>query len=78
LLTKDVHKISQSLQKDPLGFPKLILQVVPDRLQTVIPGALIIDEIMIKIKAKQLSVSSFGLREGYLFSRVLDTLVAYE
>jgi exopolyphosphatase / guanosine-5'-triphosphate,3'-diphosphate pyrophosphatase len=78
LSAKDVHNISQSFQKDTIGFPKLILQVVPDRLQTVIPGALIIDEIMSTVSAKQLSVSAFGLREGYLFTKVLDKKGSYE
>jgi exopolyphosphatase / guanosine-5'-triphosphate,3'-diphosphate pyrophosphatase len=78
ILPQDLQDINLSVIKNPLGLTKLILQVVPDRLQTVITGSIIIEEIMRRVNAEQLVVSSFGLREGYLISRVLNAGGSYE
>ena len=50
----------------------LIVSAVPDRLTTVIPGALILDELMRKVEAQAFLISSYGVREGYLVSRILE------
>ena len=50
----------------------LILKAIPDRLSTVIPGAIIIDEIMKLVSAENYMLSSYGVREGYLFNRILS------
>lgn len=49
----------------------LIVKAIPDRLTTVIPGALILDEIMRKTEAQEFLISAYGVREGYLVSRIL-------
>lgn len=50
---------------------RLILKAIPDRLSTVIPGAIIIDEIMKLVSAENYMLSLYGVREGYLFNRIL-------
>jgi exopolyphosphatase/guanosine-5'-triphosphate,3'-diphosphate pyrophosphatase len=49
----------------------LIVKAIPDRLTTVIPGALILDEIMRQTEAQEFLISAYGVREGYLVSRIL-------
>ncbi len=49
----------------------LIVKAIPDRLTTVIPGALILDEIMRQTEAQEFMISAYGVREGYLVSRIL-------
>ncbi len=51
---------------------RLILKAIPDRLSTVIPGAIIIDEIMKLVSAENYMLSLYGVREGYLFNRILS------
>ena len=53
---------------------RLILKAIPDRMTTVIPGAIIIDEIMNLIHADDYAVSLYGVREGYLFNRILNDI----
>lgn len=50
----------------------LIVGAIPDRLTTVIPGALILDELMRRVDAQAFLLSAYGVREGYLVSRVLN------
>lgn len=50
----------------------LIVDAIPDRLTTVIPGALILDEVMRKAQAQAFLLSAYGVREGYLISRILN------
>lgn len=51
---------------------QLIVKAIPDRLTTIIPGALILDEIMRKLEAQEFILSAYGVREGYLVSRILN------
>ena len=44
----------------------LILEVCPDRLHTIIPGALLMTTLAEKLEAKDVTVSPYGVREGYL------------
>ncbi len=53
-----------------LGY-KPLLRVIPDRIHTIIPGLLILDEVLLESGAQQIYVSKYGVREGYLVSRVL-------
>lgn len=69
-----VHNIASTSEEDHLKLSRLILEAAPDRLTTVIPGALILDEIMLAVKAQELRVSSAGLREGYLYTRMLKEI----
>lgn len=44
----------------------LILEVCPDRLHTIIPGALLMTTLAEKLEARVVTVSPYGVREGYL------------
>ncbi len=50
----------------------VIIKTCPDRIHTIVPGVLILDSIAKKTGAKKLTVSRFGVREGYLCQRVLS------
>jgi exopolyphosphatase/guanosine-5'-triphosphate,3'-diphosphate pyrophosphatase len=43
----------------------------PDRINTIVPGILILDSIAKLTEAKKLTISRFSVREGYLCQRVL-------
>jgi len=51
---------------------RLLVEAVPDRLTTMIPGAMIMNEIMKKVQAQEFLISAYGVREGYLFNRILS------
>lgn len=48
-----------------------IVAAVPDRLVTLLPGAILIDELMNYVDAKTFISSKATLREGYLYEKVL-------
>ena len=55
------------------GKPELLslLQAVPDRIHTVVPGMLCVYTVARYLHADELLVSRYGIREGYLCSRVI-------
>ena len=44
----------------------------PNRSDTILPGLLVVSEIMTKSKAKKLQISPNGLREGYMLRSNFD------
>ena len=49
-----------------------IIRGAPDRLITLVPGAILIDELMQYVHATTFTASKASLREGYLYQRVLQ------
>lgn len=57
---------------DPKGTGyRQFLKLMPDRVHTLVPGMLILDEIISRVGTKLIYVSKYGVREGYLLARVL-------
>jgi exopolyphosphatase / guanosine-5'-triphosphate,3'-diphosphate pyrophosphatase len=52
-----------------------ILSIIPDRVHTVVPGMICAYTIARRFSSSQIIVSRYGLREGYLFARVLGETV---
>lgn len=50
----------------------LILKVCPDRIHTIIPGICILKAILKYYESETIIVSSYGVREGYLYNRIID------
>lgn len=48
-----------------------VLQNIPDRVHTIIPGLITVDTIMDYFHSDNIIVSKFGIREGYFFERIL-------
>ena len=48
----------------------LILKTEPERVHTIVPGIAILREIVGKYKVNKITISNYGVREGYLCSRV--------
>ena len=58
------------LKKDDLA-KKMILKNCPDRIHTIIPGMLVTNEIAKKLGAKNIIISRYGVREGYLCQKMI-------
>lgn len=50
----------------------LILRLEPERIHTIVPGALVLRHVFRLFQAQQLIVSKYGVREGYLCQRILQ------
>ena len=48
-----------------------ILRNIPDRIHTIIPGMIIIDTIIDYFEVQNIIVSKYGIREGYLYERII-------
>lgn len=53
------------------GFTNQLIQAAPERVHSFIPGILILREVLKYYDCVDISVSSYGVREGYLVDRVL-------
>ena len=49
----------------------LLLRAAPDRVHTLIPGLLVLDTLARAFSLEEITVSPWGVREGYLQERVL-------
>ncbi|WP_110954539.1 Ppx/GppA phosphatase family protein [Anaerosinus massiliensis] len=49
----------------------VLLKTVPDRIETILPGMIILHTITKYFKGELIVVSNFGVREGYLYHNVL-------
>lgn len=52
----------------------VILKKCPDRIHTIIPGALVIQTLAKKVGAERLYISDYGIREGYLWKKIIKPM----
>jgi len=52
-----------------------VLKKCPDRIHTIIPGALLMQALAKKMKAERLYISEYGVREGYLWKEFIKTTI---
>lgn len=84
-LYRDTHKLPltiNSMQADDLGTlldtlsadrkfaVQKILKAAPDRIHTLLPGMTILDQIARRYGSRVVMVSDYGVREGYLYSKL--------
>lgn len=68
---KELRALLSKIEKPDKNTLRMILKAVPDRIHTLIPGMLILDTAAEYYKSEHIYVSSFGVREGFLYARVL-------
>ena len=66
-----VNDISERLRKAEDGIYMKLYQIIPERLMTISTGLAILQQVIGKFGCETISVSEFGVREGYLIERVL-------
>lgn len=49
-----------------------VIQLAPDRIHTIIAGMVILSTVLKKYHCSRIVVSTYGVREGYLYRRVLN------
>ncbi|MEG0070377.1 MAG: exopolyphosphatase [Raoultibacter sp.] len=71
LTPAQIDEIIALYRKDPHEFGHLALKAVPDRINTLLPGCLILRQIMHDCNTENLCICKGGVREGYLIERIL-------
>lgn len=63
--------ILETLNEKNSSSLNLILKICPDRIHTIIPGLCLLRTIASRYESETIMVSSYGVREGYLYDRVI-------
>lgn len=71
MTSEDLKKVGDFLTGDKRSAANAILKIDPERIHTIIPGYMILRYISRKLKTKKLTISSYGVREGYLCQKIL-------
>lgn len=66
----DVDRILSLAKKDEGTFAHLATKAVPDRIHTIMPGCIILKTLMKRYDKTSLTICKYGVREGYLLSRL--------
>lgn len=61
----DEHGINEAITA-------MLMKTVPDRIHTVIPGLIIAEVLAARFHCKEITYSDSGVREGYIYSEVLN------
>lgn len=67
----EIRKLYKELKKADQGTLRQILRLTPDRVHTILPGLVILIEILDTYQVDTVSLSTCGVREGYLMRRVM-------
>lgn len=69
---RNVKKLVNKFIEGPKEAVSIILEVVPDRIHTIIPGMIILKTIMKYYNCEIITISPFGIREGYIIENVIN------
>ena len=68
---EEIRSLYKGLKKGDQDTLKQILRSVPDRVHTILPGLAILKSILDAYQVSTVTVSTCGVREGYLLHRVM-------
>ncbi|MDD4843262.1 MAG: phosphatase [Anaerotignum sp.] len=75
---KELNKIISLFFNDTKTMSKKMLKIAPERIHTILPGMLILNEVGKKYSSDAICISSFGVREGYLYTKLFSEGDVYE
>ena len=64
--------VNDLIKKSDKKKMRMILDIKPDRIHTLLPGMIILNEIAKFFNIKTINVSQTGVREGYVYSKLLE------
>lgn len=68
---ENIKKILKCLSGSSKETLTKILQVIPDRIHTIVPGMILLNTIIKYFGTETIYVSNYGVREGYLSQKIL-------
>ncbi len=69
---KSLEQLKKELSHNDKNTYNKILQVKPSRIHTLVPALLIVQSITSYFGCKELQISEFSVREGYLYKKLLN------
>ncbi len=64
--------LKEIIEEEPREILDSILEVKPDRVHTLLPGMAILNRVAKYFYCSEISVSQTGVREGYIYSKLLE------
>ena len=74
----EIKSLYKGLKKGDQDTLRQILRSVPDRVHTILPGLAILTAVLDAYQVETVSVSTSGVREGYLLNRVIGVNKQHE
>lgn len=71
ILMNNLKTLMDDLQDDERQTLGKILRVAPDRVHTLVPGMVVLETLCDAVGCEEIRMSSFGVREGYLYKKVV-------
>ena len=69
--TEYLSQLNRMLRKGDLTVRRRFYKAVPERMLNIQPGLMLLAEVVKMFGSKQVVVSKYGVREGYLIDKVL-------
>lgn len=71
MTVEQVKELGELLCEQDKTIVNLVLKISPERIHTLVPGVMILMHIVKRVQPKEIIISDYGLREGYLCHKVL-------
>ncbi|WP_296141564.1 rod shape-determining protein [uncultured Anaerococcus sp.] len=65
------HMVKEVIDRQPRDILDSILAVKPDRVHTLLPGMIILNRLAKYFYCEKISISQTGVREGYVYNKLL-------
>lgn len=72
---EELEAMAELLQGKSREALDAVLKKCPDRIHTIIPGAMLINGLAKRFGSEKLYISDYGVREGYLWKNVMKNLI---
>lgn len=71
IVVRNLRYMTKQINGERNPFVTTILKTAPERIHTISPGMLILRTLAKRFNSKEILVSSYGVREGYLFGKIM-------
>ena len=72
IIAEDVPKLLKQFRGNENEVLKTVLKVSPDRVHTLIPGMIVMNAVCEYVECKDIIMSPYGVREGYLYQKLFS------
>ncbi|HWP79049.1 MAG TPA: hypothetical protein VN446_00250 [Candidatus Acidoferrum sp.] len=78
MAASNIDEIIETVRYNDKSSFGYILKIAPDRIHTIIPGMTILSTVADYFRCTKIHVSSQGVREGYLYQKLIDEGIIHE
>lgn len=75
---EQLNALANQLQRNEKDAADIILRYEPERIHTMIPGMMILQYLADRYDVREMTVSSYGVREGYLRQNIQQSINYHE